>query len=452
MGKKLFYCNLTIRKNSKMKKVVCLLLLTYYFGLVNAQDQIDKKGWNFGYMPALAFNSDLGLLYGALINAYDYGDGSDYPLYKQNLNLSVSAYSRGSQDHFIEYESFSLIPGTRMKAVLRFVDNLAHQFYGFNGYSSVYNRDWEDPDSPEYISSVFYRHAKRVVFATLDIQDTIRQSALMWRLGADIRKYSCGSVDIAKLNSKKKGDELLLPEVEGLYDRYIDWGIIDQEEMEGGWANSLNFGLVYDTRHSMSNPGSGIYTELNLRWTPSFLGAGAYSHTKVSLIHRHYIPVIQNRITFAYRFIADILVSGDPAFFARPLVPAYKTFEGYGGKSSLRGIMKNRLVGESVILFNFELRSRIVRFNLLNQNWYLGINVFMDTGRLLKNLEINKDDIEAGQRNIFFDDSDKQFHSSYGAGAKMVMNENFVLSAEFAKAIDTRDGTIGIYIGLNYLF
>ena len=35
-----------------------------------------KKGWNFGALPSVLFNSDLGFQYGLLANIFNYGDSS----------------------------------------------------------------------------------------------------------------------------------------------------------------------------------------------------------------------------------------------------------------------------------------------------------------------------------------------------------------------------------------
>ena len=47
----------------------------------NSKKDKIKKGWNFGGLPILAYDSDMGLQYGALANIYYYGDGSTYPQY-----------------------------------------------------------------------------------------------------------------------------------------------------------------------------------------------------------------------------------------------------------------------------------------------------------------------------------------------------------------------------------
>ena len=43
-------------------------------------------------------------------------------------------------------------------------------------------------------------------------------------------------------------------------------------------------------------------------------------------------------------------------------------------------------------------------------------------------------------------------HVTAGIGLKLVMNENFVMSADIGKALKEQDGNMEFYIGLNYLF
>ncbi len=52
----------------------------------------------------------------------------------------------------------------------------------------------------------------------------------------------------------------------------------------------------------------------------------------------------------------------------------------------------------------------------------------------------------------YFDEEKDSIHSSVGAGLRVVINENFIIAFDSGKALDPRDGNIGIYIGLNYLF
>ena len=73
-----------------MKKLslitIGILLVTGLFAQSEKEKQLIKKNWNFGALPTVAFDSDLGFQYGALVNLYDYGDGvrvsltADHPL------------------------------------------------------------------------------------------------------------------------------------------------------------------------------------------------------------------------------------------------------------------------------------------------------------------------------------------------------------------------------------
>ena len=43
-----------------------------------------------GGVPAIAYDSDIGFKYGALVNLYHYGDGSNYPNYDHSLYMEWS--------------------------------------------------------------------------------------------------------------------------------------------------------------------------------------------------------------------------------------------------------------------------------------------------------------------------------------------------------------------------
>ena len=76
----------------------------------------------------------------------------------------------------------------------------------------------------------------------------------------------------------------------------------------------------------------------------------------------------------------------------------------------------------------------------------------MDAGRILKPVKIDLTNISTGFTSECFREDDKSIHKTFGGGLKLAMNENFVLSAEFAKPFDPQDGISGLYLGLNYLF
>ena len=63
-----------------MKKLIVTLIFSGLLLTGFSQEEVTKNGWNFGALPTITFDTDLGFQYGALVNLYDYGDGSRYPM------------------------------------------------------------------------------------------------------------------------------------------------------------------------------------------------------------------------------------------------------------------------------------------------------------------------------------------------------------------------------------
>jgi hypothetical protein len=58
--------------------------------------EIIKDGWNFGPLPVVGFDSDLGFQYGVCLDIFNFGDGSRYPSYDYKMNLEASTFTGGS--------------------------------------------------------------------------------------------------------------------------------------------------------------------------------------------------------------------------------------------------------------------------------------------------------------------------------------------------------------------
>jgi hypothetical protein len=52
----------------------------------------------------------------------------------------------------------------------------------------------------------------------------------------------------------------------------------------------------------------------------------------------------------------------------------------------------------------------------------------------------------------YFSMDGEGLHMSYGAGLRIVMNENFIIAVDYGMAANEQDGTSGLYIGWNYMF
>jgi hypothetical protein len=442
-----------------MNKRFLLLFFSFLTVSVFSQEEVTKTGWNFGALPTITFNTDLGFQYGALVNLYNYGDGSSYPDYDHSLYFEVSRYTRGSGINRFYYDSDKLISGLQTSVDISYLSDQAYDFYGFNGYEAVVNPDWIDNSQPDniYKTRMFYKYDRQLFRFKIDLQGKFSGNNLRWAAGINLMDFKIGPVDIDKLNEGKDEEDRLPPDVDGLYKKYHqEWGIIPGEEADGGFIPAIKGGLVFDTRDNKPNPMKGIWTEVVLLGVPEFLGAES-SFVKLNLTHRQYFTLVPKDLSLAYRLGYQTTLTGHAPFYyqTQVITSVLKSAgsEGLGGSNSLRGIRRNRIVGDGFFYGNFEARWKFVRFQFINNNFYLGLNGFIDFGRVTKKIKVNPTNVENEEEEAnFFNAGAEKMHISYGAGLRIAMNENFIVRVDYGIAADERDGNKGLYIGLNYLF
>ncbi len=442
-----------------MKKTILFAFL--FFSLISTtysqtdstktEEEQVKTGFNFGALPVVAYNSDIGFQYGVLANLYFFGDGSRYPLYDHSIYLEWSRSTKGNGNNVFRYDSDKLIPGIRTTAEASYRTEKALNFYGFNGYQSYYNANYEDDTSPDYISRMFYRHERKVVVLKADFQGSIIGRKLRWLAGITYLGSKIASVDIAKLNEgKDEADKL--PDTAGLYDLYVDWGVIKDEQKSGGNNAFFKTGFVFDTRDNEPNPNSGMWSEALFLIGPKFMGEYSSTATALILIHRQYFTLVPKTLTFAYRLSYQTKTSGDIPFYILPyLYDSYNIRDGLGGSKTLRGILRNRVVGDGMAFANFEFRWKVLKTQFLKQNFYIALSGFADMGRVVDPYVFNRSNIPA-QYQSWVNYNPESLHMSFGAGLHFAMNDNFIVAIDYGMATNEQDGTSGLYIGLNFLY
>jgi len=423
-------------KRSLFVLTFSVLLLT--IGI--AQDS-GKTGWSFGGIPAVAYDTDTGFLYGAILNFYDYGDGSLYPGYGKSVYLEWTRTTKGSDKKvaFLDFKNV-LNKGYRVTVDLSYLTEKALDFYGFNGYEANFDKTYiDDEDSLNYKTRVYYKHARELFRTTFDIQNKLPIDNARWFAGIGSYGTTIGTVDIESLN--EGNDENPLPDSTTLYDKYVDEGWINSDDKKGGRTNFLKAGIVYDTRDNEPNPMKGMWSEAMFLFASS--ESGAYS--QYVLTHRQYFTLMEKNLSLAYRVGMQGKLSGDIPFYMLPYVHStYKTTDGWGGSKTLRGILRNRVVGDGVAYGNIELRWKFKRFTLANQNFYLALNTFVDGGMVYQPYELPSSYSPSNM--------DESLHIGYGGGFRVAINENFIIAVDYGMAKDEQDGSSGLYIGLGYLF
>ena len=309
-------------------------------------------------------------------------------MYDHSIYMEWSRTTKGSGINQITWDTDQLIPGIRSFFETSLLTEQALDFYGFNGYQAFYNSEIEEGTTDGLADRLFYRHSRSLLRIKADFQGEIIGQKFRWLGGVGFYGNKIDNVDIATLNEDKTEDRLSR---NSLYQNYIDWGIIKTDQKNGGSHTLLKGGLIYDTRDNEPNPYSGIWTEMQLHYVPSFLSNTDYGYGRFVFTHRQYFTIIPEWISFAGRVSYQGKLFGEMPFYMMPYLfnTAPKlTTDGVGGSKTVRGVMRNRVVGEGFAYGNLELRGKILRTKFLKQNFYIALSTFLDAGMVTQKYEL----------------------------------------------------------------
>lgn len=443
---------------------------------VAAKQEIIKTGLNFGPLPAVAFDADKGFQMGALLNIYNFGDGSTYPNPYSQWYFEASFFTKGSQLFVISYDNKTLIPGVRWSSNFTLTNDKAMDFYGFNGYMAHYDHETvalgKDKTSDTPIYTPKYRMNRVAVLFKTDFTGNIWNNKLFWEAGYHLsylkHGYNGQALNLDKINKGKDENKLFPKDEEPIFDLYRKWGIISEEEAWGGFNSSLRLGLLYDTRDKEGAPSRGIWAEAHTTLTPKWLGT-SIPYYRYSATFRHYLPIIENDIlTFAYRLNYEGTFGKDAPYYVLPFITVMGQSydrDGMGGYRTIRGIMRNRVQGLDMASYNVELRWRFVNFALFNQNIAFGLSIFSDGTMVTRNYDMTfrGEEQYRGEYDEYMKlglDKDRP-HITVGGGLRFIMNQNFIVAFEYGLPISKfssnplikgQDGNGAFYINTGYLF
>ena len=420
-----------------MKKILLSVLsLLISGGLVglSAQEKEMKTGWSFGVLPCATYSVDNGLQYGAFGDVYYYGDGWE-----------ASHFTKGRTRLYLAYDSKYLIPNMRVNASATFVDDPLYNFWGFNGPASLTdNTLWANKET----GINYYGMSRKMFRALANVQGRIVDH-LNWAAGVNYWNWKLGDMN------ERYGYDLN----NTLYREYQKIGAISAAEAAGGQVLEMNAGFVFDTRDIEAAPNRGIWAEAYVNGSPDVFGKFADPYVKVCAYFRHYISIpIHIKAgdpVFAYRLAYQGTVFGETPFCMIQNVPLLvqrnMISEGFGSGNTIRGIRENRILTEGFAWANTELRVKLFNFKLLNQFFYIAVNPFFDCGVITKTY---RSDILSKAAGTIYDASKEgDIISSAGAGLKIAMNQNFIISVELAHTFyNALNADPWIGIGINYQF
>ena len=396
-----------------------------------------RAGWDAGVLPFVGYNSDLGLHYGLSADIFDYGE--IFPEYRQRYYIEVSRYTGGQTLLHAQYDSEYLIPGVRTFFAASWQRDPLFQFYGLNGVEP-YIKEY---DFNKATRTARYAYRRSMIRLLADFQGA-SGGPLDWVAGVSFWHYGLSDLQHKSYDSERT-----------LYREMVDAGVISPEEADGGSVLEVKAGLKFDTRDNEAAPSRGIWAEAYLSGSPDLSGEG-YAYIKAAAHLRGYLPLNDEWLVAAAHLAYQGTVLGTAPFYTQQnistLILRQPGTDGLGGPNTVRGLLAQRLVGDSYAWLNTELRIRLLEWEQLGRSWYLAINPFFDAGmvtRLYKGEELAAfygRDIEDLRRDAL------RLHCGAGAGLKIAMDRNFIWSLEAAKPLARTDGSFALYLALNYIF
>ena len=391
-------------------RIVLLLFLSALVGPVSAQHASQDRtptGFTFAGLPALNYNSDEGIGYGARLSLFNHAEGG-YTPYVYTLEADVFFTTGGRRQAFVFFDAPHLLgPAHRITGEVKYQRFDPAPYYGL-GNTSSYEEALIDDQHPAFIHENYYGFERTRVTAWATYQR---------RLGA----FSVlGGVGLAHSAIALLDGRTLLQEDEALVG------------LDGGFTNYVKAGLIYDTRDFEPAPSRGLWTDVLFEHANTLWGSD-YGYTRLTFTHRHYLT-LRPRLVFAQRFVFEKGWGSMPFYEMAFYGGSFKIEEGLGGSKSVRGHLRNRFLGPTKLFGTLEIRWRVWDVTLLHQDLYLALSAFLDYGRVWR------DGAPFSLRTL---------HTGQGGGLHVGWNETFIVTANIARSAEVHRA---LYLTIGYLF
>jgi outer membrane protein assembly factor BamA len=425
--------------------IISLALIPAFAAGADGETQDTKDGWSVTPVPALAYDSDFGLMAGGFVDINYYG--GLYPNYKHRICLEALTYSKHASFYMLQYDSKYIIPKIRTSAKIYYDNNPLYWFYGFNGAVNDYDSD-KNCNRDKGIA--YYSYDRKFINTRLEFEGELSKN-LDWTA-----KLAYWHYWIRELNWEGYNPD------NTLFREYRQYGLIEDDESKGGNMMEFQLGFKYDSRNMESAPTKGIYADLNAAWAPDVFHTG-YDFLKLAARFRQYISLGTERLVLAYSLAYQGTLAGNQAFYTQSYIINFKPSDGLGGATTLRGVLYNRVMGNDYLWGNFELRARLIDTNLFNRRIFGVFTPFFDAGAIVRPFRFDRqvesfsvrDNVSASDYDNYrasLLDKARELHMSAGISAQLVIDYNFIPTIVFGIPFDKRDGEFGLYMTLDYIF
>lgn len=365
--------------------------------LSTASAQSDST--KFGFLPALGYTSDLGLIGGGVVNRYRYSEG--YRPYRDMQMASVLVTTRGFFSLSMTHERTSRSTKTSLKSI-------RSQFMGYANRTTELTWFGLGPDSEfeesDYESGVNY-------FESVNAGLTYRGRIPLYRTG-----YPGAQLDALLIGQigydKPLNDD---PTRSFWQDRPVGW--------EGGWSTVLGIGLQWENRDNEAAPIRGNRGFLEVKAAPKLV-SDSYPFFLLNAEASQYVPVRIGHLFVLAGRVGMQHASGEVPYWFMPSL---------GSDLNVRGLPMNRLRGDGALWYNSEIRTWV--YENRNEALKVGLHVFRDGGG-----------VTVGHQ---YREISRDLMHTWGVGFALSMfTPDFIVRGDFGMS----DEMSRFYMGIGYTF
>jgi hypothetical protein len=432
--------------------------------ILNDKDFAKKKeGGFFTGLPLINSDPNTGIGYGARV-FYFYNGQKDNPLfrrtpYRSQVYAQFFQTTNGYQYHEINWDAPYIANSLfRIRSALVFEKNIWANFYG-NGARSMnalqssaifggqdfskyadFNYELRKVDQNGFTNSAFNRYSyERPAFVAMLERDMFG-GIVRPQFGIQVSKYNIRDL----VNSEVQADKTLLAQT-GTYTS--DKGISNQTLLtqyqqaglltgyNGGFHNTMRFGVAIDTRDYEPDPNKGQLFEAIAEVANRGYGS-EFNFARYTVSEKVFFSPFEKFVdlVFAGRAAYTQAVGDVPFYVMDQFSSTERVYQGgLGGLRSLRGYKASRFVATNMALANLELRWTMFDFTVFGQNFAPILVPFFDIGSAFDQPK---------------DISRSVWRYAYGAGLRIAWNQATIVMVDYA--ISKEDSNM--FINFNHIF
>ena len=384
-----------------------LILLLFAFVLIHSvsgQAQVSttststapKDSVKIGFLPALGYSSDVGILAGGVFSRYHYQEGVNP--FKNQLTGSALATTKGLFSLSLQQqqvETFGRNIRTRSSLSLGRIREAT--YFGFGNNTSFDKTLWEDG---------FYFYETYFGLVELYARKPI------WKSTSGTAKLDWVFVTNLSMESPQLGSEANQLSQD------------NPEFVDGLWVWESGTGLVWENRDDEFAATRGNFARFEVRVAPGLIMDNSSWQVQFQASQYATQKIWIFPVTAAVK-LGWHQAGGETPFWRLPQA---------GGEFSLRGYAEGRFIGDASLYYTAELRTWLIQYPELG--FRLGGQVFTDGGRVFTHDEIMSE---------FFNDHKRTFGLG---GAMSIFTNDFIVRGDLGFS----DELARFYLGIGYTF